>query len=59
LGGKTDEVSQIMKDLPAYYARRRSKSYLELRETIQDIWGRDFKKVFVIERPQTKEPFAK
>lgn len=52
LGAKVDSVSQILRDLPAYYARRRSKRYLELRDTLKDLFGRDFKKAFVIERPQ-------
>jgi len=50
-GGKIESVSQIMRDMPAYYAKRRSKAYLELQETLHDIFGRDFKDAFVIERP--------
>ncbi len=58
-GGKVESVSQIMRELPAYHARRMSKSYISMKETIEDLFGRDFKKAFVIERPQPDDPLNK
>ncbi len=57
IGAKVDSLSQILQDLPSYYARRRSKCYLELKETLQDIFGRDFRKAFVLEHEEIDEFF--
>lgn len=58
-GGNVDAASQILQDLPAYYAKRRSRAHIELSDTLQDLFGRDFEKVFVIEDPQIKEFYGK
>jgi general secretion pathway protein D len=57
-GGKVGSVSEIMKELPEVYGKWKTKAFLEMKDSLKDLFGRDFKKAFVIE-PQDMDNFFK
>ena len=57
-GGKVESVSEIMKKLPEVHGKWKSKAFLEMNDSLKDLFGRDFKKAFIIE-PKEMDNFFK
>ncbi len=58
-GGKVESVSEILRELPEVYGKWRSKAFLEMKDSLKDLFGRDFKKAFIIERTDMDNFFKK
>jgi general secretion pathway protein D len=58
-GARVERLSQILGDVSTYHARTEMRAYREMMDSLRDIFGRDFEKVYSLELSRTSGAIEK